>query len=349
MFKSPKEFGDALKRSRYQYEAEAEDLQGRQEALRKSYGKAAERMIAKRYDETETKFSEVITLIANELLEVMPAETRTQFIDHFYFSTADTRSINASIVRSKEGYFAVIINSSLIALLTKIGKLEIAFRNPRCVEFCSRTPQGKPTKDEIASMRAESYRYFAEHKMSHGPFLVIGGPEALFHFDRLDIQEKLILFHEIGHFICGDLYDNKNERVFVKSDNIKNIRYQSELFADIIGFGLLLRLEKRKGEISLGRRLVILNALVFLFELLSRLQVGETEKYPHPLNRMNTLIEYYYGVEIAEVVEKILKGLPGWTWENLHPDTCPEIKSNEVLMDQLITKLLKSAFDQNKS
>lgn len=309
MYKSAKEFGDAVKKSRYEYEAEPEDLQIRQEAIRNIYGEAgSDQILIKQYNETETQFSEVVSLIVGELMEVMPEDIGNLFKEHFYFSTANTRKINASIIRSPEGnYFAVIVNSSIINLLTKVGKLEIAFENPNCVDFCNRTPERKPTKEEIASMKQEMYEYFSKFKMPHGPYLIIGGPEAAFHFDRLNIQEKLIVFHEIGHFICGDLFKTKNEQVLVQSDNVKNIQYQREFLADIIGFGLLLKLEKRNKEISIERRLHILNALVFLFEVLSRLQVKETDKYPHPLNRMNTIIEYYYGVEFAEIIEKMFK------------------------------------------
>lgn len=347
MYKTAKEFGDAIKKSRFQYEAEPEDLHVRQEAIRKIYGQEIDQKLAKQYSETETKFSEVIGLIVEELMEVIPVDIRSQFKDHFYFSTADTRKLNASIIRSQDGnYFSVIINSSLINLLTKLGKLEIAFANPGCVKFCNRNPERKPTKEELGSMKQEMYDYFTNFKMSHGPFLIIDGLEAAFHFDRLNIQEKLIVFHEIGHFICGDLFKTKNEQVLVESDNIKNIHYQREFLADIIGFGLLLRLEKLDKEISLERRLHILNALVFLFEVLSRIQVNETDKYPHPLNRMNTIIEYYYGIEFAEIIEKMFKGLPGGNWDYLRPNTCPKIDSKEDQLDQSINSMLYRAFDK---
>jgi len=349
MYRDAKEFGEAIKKSRCQFEVEAEDLQVRQEAIRTIYGNAVDKLLVKQYSETETKFSEAIALIVEELMEVMPADIRNKFKDHFYFSTADTRIINASIIRSPEGkHFAVIINSSLINLLTKVGKLEIAFENPKCVEFCNRNPERKPTKEELGLMKQEMYDYFTKFKMAHGPYLIIGGLEAVLHFDRLNIQEKLIVFHEIGHFVCGDLFKTKNEQVLTRSDNVKNIYYQRELLADIIGFGLLLKLEKRKNEISLERRLHILNSLVFLFEVLSRLQVNETDKYPHPLNRMNTVIEYYYGVEFAEIIEKMFKGLPGGSWDNLRPNTCPKINSMEDQMDKSIIPMLRNAFDEQK-
>lgn len=336
-YSTPKEFAEYIKKKEYQYEMDPEDIEIRQNALRKHYGADNQ----KEYDEINTKFQEVIDNIVEECLSIMPEQIQLKFKDHVYFSTIDNRIIRASIRKAPEKpLLAILINSSLIALLTKLGKLDAALHNPNCLVFCSRFPDTIPTREEIKSMRNEMYSYFIGEKMHHGPFLIIKGNEAQAHFAKLDIQEKFILLHEIGHLLNGDLSKNNNKKL---SPSFSNISHQREILADLVGFGLLILMEKKRGDVSIERRLQIMFALINLFDVMNGLQSKETEGYPLPLNRMNAIIEYYYGVEIADIVEQtyydkkaILK---------LLPNNCPTIQSHEDEMEIYIKKSLDCAFD----
>ena len=343
IFKSAKEFGESIKRSQFEFEIIPEDIEQRADAIKRQYGDSFTKFGD--FNEINTEFQEVINMRVDEFYSIIPEETKVEFENHFYFSTIKNRKINASIHRSSNlTFFAVFINVSLISLLTKLGKLNYALKNPKCVKFCSRFPNELITKEQIENMRTEMYDYFQEYKMAHGPFLIIDGIEASSHFARLETIERLILFHEIGHFLNGDLFLIEKNQV---SDPIfKNIYHQREYLADLVAFGLLIIFEKKNGNLDLEKRLFILFSIIHLFDVMYGINSEETEKHPHPLERLNKIIEYYYGTEIAEIVYKTY--FDKNEWNNLTPLKCPTIRTNELAMETLINKSFREVFEKEK-
>lgn len=345
MYTSAKEFGESIKRRHYQFEAHPEDLEQRKSFLREHYKNELEKSgykFDRNYTAVETKFEEVIDVIVDEFYQVIPETTKKLFQEHFYFSTIDNQLLNASIHRSPDKrFFAVLINSALISLLVKKGKLDVALLNPECVVYCNRFHDRMPNREEIASMREELYNYFTTSKMGHGPFLVIKGDEAVNHFLTLDVQEKIIFFHEIGHFLNRDLFENRITELLNK--DLSNVDHQREYLADLTGFSLLLRLESYVEPISYDRQIFILAAMIKLFDVMFAVQGGETKKYPHPLERMNFLVENYYGPEIADIVAKTYQD--DKAWGSLILDARPKIQSRVQYMEHVVTNALNNCFD----
>lgn len=346
-YNSPKEFAEIIKKELYQYSAEPEDLELRKAAVQRQYAdeiKNSAFEIDQQYNSVNTGFQEVIDLIIEEFFSILPDQVVTNFKTHFYFTTIENRTINASVRRSSDHqYFGIFINSALINLLTKLGKLDQAVTNPECIVFCNRFPDSKPSVEEIKLMRNEMYQYFTTEKMAFGPYLIIKGIEQQSHFNKLNIQEKLIIFHEIGHFLNGDLFKGKEVQAVKKG--FANISHQREFHADLVGFGLLLMLEKKDGTLILERRLDILFAIIALFDVMYGLQGVETDSYPHPLDRLMFLIENFYGAQFAEIVHKTYSD--GNEFQKLMPDVCPPIDSVENTVEDYINQALVEAFNES--
>lgn len=346
-YNTPKEFAEIIKKELYQYSAEPEDLELRKAAVQGQYAEEIKNSafeIDQQYDSVNTGFQQVIDLIIEEFFSILPDQVVTNFKTHFYFTTIENRTINASVRRSSDlQYFGIFINSALINLLTKLGKLDQAVTNPECIVFCNRFPDSKPGIEEIKMMRNEMYQYFTTEKMAFGPYLIIKGIEQQSHFNKLNIQEKLIIFHEIGHFLNGDLF--KGREVQAVKKGFANISHQREFHADLVGFGLLLMLEKKNGTLILERRLDILFAIIALFDVMYGLQGVETDSYPHPLDRLMFLIENFYGAQFAKIVHKTYAD--GNEFQKLMPDVCPPIDSVENTVEDYINQALVEAFNKS--
>lgn len=344
-YKSAKEFADLFRKELYEYMGEPEDLEARIQAVEEHYKKEIEDSgfnVKRNFGPTVTMYEEVVESIVLEFYKILPNSIKEKFERHFHFSTIDTKVINASVKRSNiDNFFAVLINSSLISLLTKVGKLNMASGNPSCVLFCNRFPTSKPSKSDIDLMRNELYEYYQKYKLAYGPYLIIGGNEKLAHFHQLRIQEKFIIFHEIGHFLNGDLFDNKNSQPLVEP--FTNIDHQREHYADLIAFAILLRTESKISELTREKRMSFLYALIELFLIFNGIQNDATETHPHLLNRMSVIIDYYFGSTFSDMIEDAIKLNKGF--EHLGPMAFPEIKSQEEIMNIILDKSLNNAFN----
>lgn len=347
-YNSPKEYADLVKSDLHEFAAEPDDLDIRLAALNKHYQdqlEAVKNMTVgnNKYTETNTMYIRVVELLVDDFYKTLPIEIKENFEKLFHFTTIDNRYTNASIRRSpNKNFFGVFINSSLITLLHRYGKLEFATINPQDVVFCSRYPDRKVTHSEIIEMFAEMHLYFTTMKMAHGPYILLAGPSQSAHMLRLNIQEKLIMYHEIGHFLNGDLFDDVgHKKLFDFAEN--NIYYQREYLADLVGFGLYIRELKHNGNISTIQRHFALYAIISMYIVLHGLQGIESDRYPHPLNRMCLVIDYYYGTPILDIVDNALKENK---IENLSINSLPEIVSNEDEMLSYINNRLSEAFNE---
>jgi len=340
-----KEFAEVVKTELYEFQREAEDLSVRQEILKKQYGEIAKEYnyeFNTEFNATNTTYQEVINTILNDFYSVVTENIKQAFEEHFYFTTIDTKKIGAHIRRSSDKkFFGVFINSSLIALLSKIGKLDVALMNPDCVVFCNRFPDSKPNAEEIKAMRDEMFEYFMTTKMSHGPFLIIEQSEAVHYMLKLSVQERFIVFHEISHFLNGDLFEISNEQEL--DSKFTNIKHQREHLADLMAFALIVKFENKNGPLSKEHSIFLLMAMVHLFDIMWGLQGIENDSHPHPLNRMNAIVEVFYGTDIAEIIEKTYSDKTAWNELLLHP-VGVKLAENDLL--KAIELLLTNAFDK---
>jgi hypothetical protein len=343
MWNSAKEYADLVKIEEYEYSAEPDDLEVRKSMLSERY---SDEIIWRRYDPdfehtpTETKYQHIISGLMVQFCATLSDGQQINFLSRFYWTTIDNRHMFARIKRSPDmRFYALFVSSSLITILTKLGKLELALHYPEYVLSCSRFPEEKVTKLQVAEMLAEVYIHFRETKLPLGPLIILDKRLDFLHFLTLSIQENLLIFHEMAHFLNGDLEDDcANQKL---SDEYPNLSYQREYYADFVGFGLLLRQQKYMGKVDLEERFRILLALIKLFKVQNDLNSSATENYPHPLDRLAAIVKCYYGDEVADLVVKLIKADKLY---KLSTKTLPAIVSREEKFEEYIEQKIKIAF-----
>lgn len=345
-FDTPKQFADYIRTYEYEPAPYPEDLGERMTAVKTKYAdeiKRGEFDPEKVFSATSTMYQEVISKIVEHFYETLPKKVRKNFEQRFYFTTIDSRHVRANIRSYKDGrFFAVFVYSSLITAIHRLGKLEMAMFFPEMVEYCSRYPGAKVTRQQMIEIYAEVYAHFMETKIPLGPQILLHNKINFKHLFTLKIQEQLIVYHEIAHFLNGDLKKDPNQQMLVAP--FPNLGYQREHMADIISFGMLLRQIKYEGKLTRELRYTILLAVINLYKIQHIIQGIETEEYPHPLNRMSVIIEKFYGIEVDDWVANAING----NMKTLTLKNMPTIKSTEEEEQVLIyvdQKLLKAFED----
>lgn len=156
-YKSAKEFAHAVQTEFYEYEQEAEDLPARMNMVKAQYekmlgDKIPDILIEKEFNAINTKFQDIVDKIIDRFYSIIPSSIKEKFETHFHFTSIDSKKIRAHIRRSADKrFYGIFINSSLITILTKIGKLDVAQINPQCLVYCNRFPNSKPSLDDINS------------------------------------------------------------------------------------------------------------------------------------------------------------------------------------------------------
>jgi hypothetical protein len=342
-FENARQFAEYIKMELHQYAAEPDDLELRIEALKDHYVKEIEDtrfVLPREFTPLKTGYHEVVQLIIEEFYSSLLPSVRREFENRFYFSTIDNRMLNASIKRSNDGrFYGVFVYSALITVLHRHGKLRLSIAFPESVKFCSRFPGKSATRKMMVEIYAEVYHYFLATKLPHGPQVLLSETLNNVHLQRLDIQEKLIIFHEIAHFLNGDLNPDMADRPLIPP--FENSGYQREHLADIIGFALLLRQFKHTQSLNREMRYIILICLIDLFTVQHEIQGIETAVYPHPLNRMSMIINRFYGSATEEwVADSILNH----NMEKLTLSDFPAIDTDDEPIFAYIEQQLIEAF-----
>lgn len=346
-FENARAFADYIKEREHEYAAEPEDLEQRHAALRDRYAQEINLTgydPARNFSPTNTAFQDVLMGIGEEFFLSLPDTARPIFRERFCFSTIDNRYLKANIRRSNDGQFYVVfINSILITAMARLFKLELAIRNPDQVHSCSRYPGQKLSSSQFQEIYNEVLAHFRETKLPFGPQILLNEPLNTAHLTMIGLKERLIVFHEIAHFLNGDLEDDCDVQKLIKP--YPNLNYQREHLADLIGFGLLLRQFKIDGKLNMVNRYQALLALVDLQQLQHVIQGIETDEYPHPLNRMSHVIARFFGDKMEEMVaEFILEGKSeNLALYNFKPDLSMETKILDFIEQKLENAFTKVA------
>jgi hypothetical protein len=342
-FENPKEFAEYIKIEQHEYAAEPDDMELRIEALKSHYAKEIKNTLftlPREFTPLKTTYDEVVQLIVEEFYSTLLPQVRKQFENRFYFTTIDNRGLNASIKRSNDGrFYGVFVYSALITVLHRHGKLRLSIAYPESVKFCSRFPNKPATRKMMVEIYAEVYHYFLATKLPHGPQVLLSESLNNVHLQRLDIQEKLIIFHEIAHFLNGDLNSNVADRQLIPP--FDNSSYQREHLADIVGFALLLRQFKHTESLTREMRYLILLCLIDLFNVQHEIQGIETSVYPHPLNRMSMVIDRFYG---AATEEWVADAILNHNMDKLTLSNFPAIDTDDEPIFAYIEQQLVEAF-----
>jgi hypothetical protein len=335
MYNNAKDFADSIKVLQYQPLAGSEDMDLRISFLKANYPEeflSYKYILERNYGPTQTTFQEVIDDILDQFYSILNPDQVELFKSKCYFSTIDNREVNAFVKLSEDKRFcAILINSSLIKFLHRWGKLDFAILDPDSVLFCSGFTESKPTKEDLMKVRENVFNSVYKTKIPHIPFIILKN-ELInkAQLAQLSIQEKFVVFHEIAHIMNGDLTKQINNPDI--TSRINKASHCREYWADLVAFGLLLKLEMTTYSkeiyelISTHQRHLFLYAIINLFKTITFFQEDVTYMHPHPINRMYLIIEYFYGVEIADLVEQALKEKK---IHELTPESLPEIVSHE--------------------
>lgn len=260
-----------------------------------------------RYEKLGKYDEQLLDIYKEEIYQSLEPELKTLLENHISFGFLATACVNASIYSSETNQFYVIIlNSSLISLLTKIIKLDLAIEEPHGIIYCSDSHCDiKEFNSEMFfEMREEIFKYYINHGIAQGPILQLNEKLSYSFYKNIRILEKFIICHEIGHYIKDHIYHDEFWK-FITEEKSRN-----EHAADIIGFKLLLNSEKnyyKKLNIEFTPQLnkSILIILVELFDIFSFLEnKNETDTHADPRNRLYCISTYYYGNEISKIISE---------------------------------------------
>ncbi|MBD1385425.1 hypothetical protein IDJ75_09070 [Mucilaginibacter rigui] len=337
VFNDPRAYANYIKRIKFRdvTRPDAADMAHRKKFMAAHY----KFEMSDNYNAEDTRYQRVIDEIIVEFKGQLNEVYRKVFDEHFHFTTLETTTVNAEIsVYKPKAFYAVFINTTLIDLLTKMGKLSAIKSNPEALKFCNRYPGRKPNAGEIKAMRDEYIAAFSQTKRADGPFIVLEESYAVAHFEMLNVQERFIIFHEIGHFLNGDLMEisglRPSDMIFLNEPNPK---HRKEYFADLMAFLLVLKTERQ--PVSPERKFFLLTTMITLFDTFYLFDNKENVSHPDAIKRLFCLSDYFYGVRFTELIHQSYEDSTAMIKAMSILD---QMKSSEDMITQLHDKAMEA-------
>ena len=231
-------------------------------------------------------YDTLVNKYVEDLKNLLDDEQAPEIGKNISIGSVNSNDINAVCTTDLNGNYAVIINSSIFTYLHKYGKLLIAATNPSVVEYCNRKSVKELSKKDILDYLIElPHIYFAVNEPK-GPMIQLTEEYTYVHMRILEIAEKFILGHELGHYFKGHLSSNQFTELFLSNfRKLKNDNHLIEFEADGFAYDLIIK-EKSYYEPTL-----ILSAISLLFQGLNSLNPYASETHPAPIERMTRLIK----------------------------------------------------------
>jgi hypothetical protein len=216
---------------------------------------------------------------------------------------------SAFIARSPDRKFAILFSSGLALFLHKYIKLVGALASPRAVTYCNRKPAQGIAREEIQDYLDEMIAYFACYSVPRGPLIKLAKREAAQASVILNLAEVFILCHELGHFLNGDLNDEKCYSALplgiVGQRYEENQNHELEFKADSVGYELYLNTIAAMG-MELPAQ-ACLSPVIMMFDLFHKLAGGESSSHPLPHDRIVRIVHNYFSPELAGMAAAALK------------------------------------------
>ncbi len=280
-----------------------------------------------------------------ELLTHAPAALQRFCAAHVRVRGVPSFAIEGAVYASGHGSYAVIVTTAFMTFLSKIKKLLFAEHDPSVVEHCNRMPAADLTPDIVRAMRAEVVEAF-RHGDPRGPLLLLDLHRAAAVNVTLDIQEAILVAHEIGHllsdYLLRSMLANTLHESFGSAD------HRAEYCADMIGFALTLRrsltdtlpapdairnrrtssdgapsnMPRTNGEIDFvperptptHREAVRIASICKLFEILELAAPAASPTHPAPVDRAANLLATFYGEHFAAHYNAVRAGEARYDW-----------------------------------
>jgi hypothetical protein len=239
--------------------------------------------------------------LAEEVLEKCTDEVASDIRQHIAIGTLDVGSINARIVRSEDGHFAILIHRGLMLFLSKAIKLTLAWGDPSAVTYCNRVPAAQISEEHIKSFLSDLIRATNTQGAPYGALIHLKDELSATRGWMLHAMEMFILCHELGHYINGDLNSTEDYTSFgeipAAQEYIENRHHEKEFGADAAAFRIMCEVTGLTGN----DRLRLMVPLIQLFNLLYMLGGRESQTHPHPLERTAQLFDRYFSPEMANI------------------------------------------------
>jgi hypothetical protein len=247
-------------------------------------------------------------LVEQLVIDLQPALSdaqRAELRNRVAIGCLEHEEVNARILRSEDGYCAIVLNKGLFVLVNKFVKVIAAAREPSAVIYCNRGP-GLPRADYIA-MGDEILHHYSLTGVPLGPRLKLQMNSAAMAFVNYALQavELFILAHEVGHFFNGDLDRAQNYLhldSFDASMFVGPASHKREFLADEFAFRSVMRVMSKTVP-ALPAVEVLLGSATITFNILRGIANRDSYSHPAASRRLLTIVKTFFGDKAAEIME----------------------------------------------
>ncbi len=241
---------------------------------------------------------------------MIPRTSREWANKYLAVGLAEHMSVNATCVRSTEGFYAIVVHSGLITLFNKVSKLLAAMTDPASVVYCNREYSSELTREKLLEWYMEVTQHYRETRLPLGPQILLHGDPDGRHAFQLAYWERFIFCHELGHVFCGHLEKPENwtrDSEFGALERYEGSNsHKLEHEADVFGYLLLRHLfmsERKPNHIPSGEMdMVLLEPVTTLFDLMYLLGGTASASHPDSITRLLTLVNAIYGSTAAQLM-----------------------------------------------
>lgn len=213
--------------------------------------------------------------------------------------------VNAYILKNEpHECYAIVVNGALITLLNHYVKLVQASRHIDAIVYCSDVVRRQSDFPPLMSKMLSDY---LNTGLPYGPELKLEPDSVAMQMIEVTLLfiHRFIIAHELAHFINGDLAGqlhfappswNKNESVFGR-----NVSHEMEFKADIVGFGILIRMVAGEAPGFPANRLFEMSVKI-LFNFFRGLDESGCSTHPPSSARMLVIAHHFFGEDATRAL-----------------------------------------------
>lgn len=246
---------------------------------------------------------ELITLIESALSSSELLAVR----ESLAIGTLKRRDFNAMCIKSLDGWHAIVINYGLFMYLNLFSRLSEAVRDPACVTYCDFGNKATLKSADYQGYLEYTVQQYAEHRTVYGPKIKLNKDGALMVGVHLLIGELLVLGHELGHFLNGDLEDKNNLEPHHEFTDVQMLVEDKdrviEMRADIKGYALMKDcMEKNMPETA--KQAMLFNGLMSFMDAMYFVTLDKGRSHPTTIERTVGIAKHFYGQRIADIAAR---------------------------------------------
>jgi hypothetical protein len=224
---------------------------------------------------------------ADLVIQRLPEDQRREVQRCVAFRGVLNLASSASIYRSPEGYYAIIVSSDLTRLLYLYASFVEAMTVPQNVRFCSIDPlEPRPSADRYRIELASVFDVVRERRFTPVVNILFNEQSARVVAMVFETTLSFVISHELHHFASGELAakSDRSAAGSVIGEPKFNETQSSELRADAAAFEFMKAVYLPHYIPEVDSSFLAICVWGF-FEVLTRAGYTETESHPHPFER----------------------------------------------------------------